>query len=273
MFVLVLASTAAGAYTANPVAPRCGDVIHVSGEAVAVRMNGRTVPLFAGSGPARVGLMPVPLEEKPGKYPLEFLGTDGRVAGAVEITVREPHYPKQNIVIGKEKKELRPSPGETETVRAFRETVSATRYWEEPLVLPVRGCMTSPFGVARLHNGQPTGSYHRGIDQRGATGTPVRATAAGIVKIARMFNLHGGTIGIDHGQGLTSMYLHLSRLAAEEGARVEKGAVVGYVGTTGFSTAPHLHWALYAHGVSVSPLQWVQLKPCAAPVRAKKKKR
>jgi murein DD-endopeptidase MepM/ murein hydrolase activator NlpD len=121
-----------------------------------------------------------------------------------------------------------------------------------------------PFGVQRLYNGKPSGTYHGGVDQRSPAGRPVRAAADGVVKIVQAWNIHGGTVGIDHGQGLESMYLHMSRFAAKEGAAVKKGDVIGYVGSTGRSTAPHLHWSLYANGVPVDPRQWVPLKACAA---------
>jgi lysostaphin len=68
---------------------------------------------------------------------------------------------------------------------------------------------------------------------------------------------------VDHGQGLESIYLHMSRLAVKEGDVVHQGGVVGYAGSTGRSTAPHLHWNLFANGVAVNPLQWVRLEPCA----------
>ncbi len=151
-----------------------------------------------------------------------------------------------------------------ETVAAFRENLSEKRLWAEPLALPVAGCMSSPFGVQRLYNGKASGSYHGGVDQRSPAGRPVRAVADGVVKIVRAWNIHGGTVGIDHGQGLQSIYLHMSKFAATEGAVVKKGDVIGYVGSTGRSTAPHLHWSLYANGVPVNPRQWVPLKACAA---------
>jgi murein DD-endopeptidase MepM/ murein hydrolase activator NlpD len=95
--------------------------------------------------------------------------------------------------------------------------------------------------------------------------------AGGTVKIVRAWNIHGGTVGIDHGQGLQSIYLHMSKFATAEGAVVKKGDVIGYVGSTGRSTAPHLHWSLYANGVPVNPRQWVQLKACAARPATRKK--
>jgi len=226
-------------------------------------MNDRTIRLFP-QGSGSLGLMPVPADLKPGEYKLDLLDKDGASVETVSIRVLDSHFPKQNVVIGQSIAELKPSPGETETVTAFRNAVSDTRHWSEPLALPVRGCMTSPFGVQRYMNGKPTGNFHGGLDQRSPAGTPVLAVDGGIVKIVRDWNLHGRTVGIDHGQGLESMYLHMSKPAVSEGATVRKGDVVGYVGSTGRSTAPHLHWSLYVNGVPVNPRDWVQASPCAA---------
>ncbi len=242
--------------------------IRGSGPAVAARMNDRTIRLFP-QGSGSLGLMPVPVDQKPGEYKVDLLDKEGKPVASASIRVLEAHFPKQNVIIEQSLAELKPSPGETETVTAFRDAVSEVRYWSEPLALPVRGCMTSPFGVQRYMNGKPTGNFHGGLDQRSPAGTPVQqAVDGGIVKIVRNWNLHGGTVGIDHGQGLESMYLHMSKPAVAEGATVKKGDVVGYVGSTGRSTAPHLHWSLYVNGVPVNPRDWVQTAPCTAARKA-----
>ena len=81
-------------------------------------------------------------------------------------------------------------------------------------------------------------------------------------------------MAIDHGQGLQSIYLHQSKFAVREGQHIQAGEVIGYVGSTGRATGPHLHWSLYANGHPVNPAQWVKLQPCyAAPARPKKKKK
>ncbi len=252
-----------------------GDVLRVtsSPEAAAARMDGRVVPLFPQPDGQAFGLMPVPVAEKPGEYKLELLTKSGAVASAATITVLNAHFPSQNIVLSKALSELKATPEESDSVAAFRKEELPTRYWSEPLSAPVPGCMTSLFGVQRLHNGKPTGDFHAGVDLRGAAGAPIHAAAAGVVKIAAQFNLHGGTVAIDHGQGLQSMYLHMSKIAAVEGAIVQKGDVIGYVGSTGRSTAPHLHWTLYANGVAVNPLQWVRIRPCPQPMRRSRKTR
>jgi murein DD-endopeptidase MepM/ murein hydrolase activator NlpD len=184
------------------------------------------------------------------------------------VSVVDAHFLKQNVTIEPRLAELQPSPGETETVNDFRKTVSDTRHWSEPLEIPVQGCMTSPFGVRRYLNGKPTGGFHLGIDQRSPAGAPIHAVDGGVVKFAREWNLHGRTVGVDHGQGLESAYLHMSRIAVSEGATVKKGDVLGYVGSTGRSTAPHLHWSLYVNSVPVNPLDWISAKPCASAARA-----
>ena len=76
-------------------------------------------------------------------------------------------------------------------------------------------------------------------------------------------------MGLDHGQAVTSFYLHMSKFATTEGASVKKGDVIGYVGTTGRSTAPHLHWSIAVNGSNVNPLQWVRVPPCSAPSKKK----
>lgn len=265
LFCAAIAAAYAQKFEVTPRPIPQGDTlrIHSTAEAASARLNGRATRLFLQKDGGWFGLMPIPANEKPGDYKLELLDKNGSSIDAMTVTVVDAHFPTQNIVLTPALKELKASPDEVDITSAFRKEVLDTRYWEEPLNAPVPGCMTSPFGVQRLHNGKPTGDYHGGFDLRAAAGTPIRAAAAGVVKIARQFNLHGGTVAIDHGQGFQSMYLHMSKIAATEGATVRKGDVIGYAGSTGRSTAPHLHWALYVYGVSVNPAQWIHVPPCA----------
>ncbi len=261
---LIAAVASAQTFEISPATVRQGETIrlHGTGTATSARMDGRTIRLFGQAEGGWLGLMPVVLDATPGEHKIEFLGADGRVADTGAVKILEGGYPVQNVVIGKAQEELKAAPGEMDMVRALRDTVSDVRYWKEPLIAPVPGCMVSPFGVKRLHNGKPTGAYHRGVDLRSPAGRPIRASAAGVVRIVRMFNVHGGTVGIDHGQGLTSMYLHMSRFATQEGAVVNQGDVIGYVGSTGVSNGPHVHWTLQVNGIAVSPRQWADLKIC-----------
>ena len=269
-FIALIA--AAQDFRFEPASIRQGEALklHAPKDAATARMNGITIPLFEQADGASFGVMPVSVEDDPGDYKLQFLNETGAVIHEETISVHDARYPKQNIEISQALSELRASSDEAERVHAFLTAVSPMRYWEEPFRLPVQGCMNSLFGSARLHNGKPTGDYHGGVDQRGLPGTPIRAVAAGRVRISRMFQLRGGTVAIDHGQGLETIYMHMSRFAAKEGQQVKAGDVIGYVGSTGRATGPHLHWSLYASGHTVNPSQWVKLTPCGAVARRKK---
>ncbi len=228
------------------------------------RLNQRAIRLFPQANGASLGLMPIGVLTDPGNYELEWLDVHGTPVRKTQVTVLNAHYPRQNVVLTRALSQLRSTPDERATVTAFLKEVSPVRYWQEPFEAPIPGCITSPFGVTRFHNGKPTGEYHAGLDQRGAMGSPIHAVTGGLVKVVQKFTLRGGTVAIDHGQGLESIYLHMSSFAVKEGDQVKEGDVIGYVGSTGRSTGPHLHWTLYANGQAVTPLQWVHgLKTCA----------
>jgi len=257
--------TALALHAQTPAVVRQGDTLRLHHETAATaRMGERSVKLYVQPDGSRLALMPIPVNTKPGRYEVEYLDRNGLAMGTLPVTVRDGRFPTQNIVISKSTSELKPAPGEQEAVNVFRTSVSEVRLWSEPFERPVPGCMTSPFGVRRLHNKKPTGDYHAGLDQRGDAGTPIHAITGGTIKIAKMFNLRGGTVAIDHGQGVASIYMHMSRVIAAEGAVVRAGDVIGEVGSTGRSTAPHLHWTFYVYGVPANPLQWIKVAPCTA---------
>ena len=100
-------------------------------------------------------------------------------------------------------------------------------------------------------------SYHRGVDLRGAEGTPIKAMADGKVVIAQNMYFAGNTVYLDHGQGVISSYAHMSRLDVKPGEMVKAGQQIGLVGATGRVTGPHLHLGLNILGVAVDPLSLV----------------
>ncbi|MDR7438265.1 MAG: M23 family metallopeptidase [Armatimonadota bacterium] len=136
--------------------------------------------------------------------------------------------------------------------------------WDGPFRLPVAGPVASPYGVRSVYNGQPRG-HHLGVDIRAAAGTPVRTAQQGAVVLAERLPLGGNTVIVDHGAGVFTSYLHLQSLAVSVGARLRQGQVVGFVGSTGLSTAPHLHWAVRVNGVPVNPMEWVQSQVLSRP--------
>jgi len=127
------------------------------------------------------------------------------------------------------------------------------RLWTEPFLRPRESRITSGFGRGREFNGTIT-SRHMGTDFAGTTGAPVRAANRGVVRIVGAFYYGGNVVYIDHGAGLTSAYLHLSRQLVAEGDTVERGQVIGRVGATGRVTGPHLHLIVRYGRVTVDPL-------------------
>ena len=126
-----------------------------------------------------------------------------------------------------------------------------------PSIMPVRNArMSSGYGM-RNHPVLRRRKHHAGVDLAAPTGTPVYATANGLVGRADWFSSYGLYISIDHGADLETRYAHLSRLAVAAGDRVEKGDLIGYVGSTGRSTGPHLHYEVRVDGVAVNPIPYM----------------
>jgi murein DD-endopeptidase MepM/ murein hydrolase activator NlpD len=266
LYATIASSAAAQNCTVKPAAISLGQTVRLSCQipASTAKLNDRTVRLFPQSNGGSQGLMPIAVADVPGVYEIDFVAEDGTTLASAKLTIRATTFPTQNVVLAPQIEALHSTPEDIATLTEFRNTVSDVKYWEDPLTAPVPGCVLSPFGVKRLHNGRPTGEFHAGIDQRSSAGRPVHAVAGGIVKIAQPFAVLGGTVAIDHGQGLETMYLHMSKLLVEPGAHVKKGEVIGYVGSTGRANGPHLHWVVDVNGVPVNPQQWVALNSCSS---------
>lgn len=127
--------------------------------------------------------------------------------------------------------------------------------WRQRFVWPATGRISGLFGSQRVYKGEP-GAYHGGVDVARTTGTPVIAPADGIVALAAdaPFTLEGNLLMIDHGAGLVSAFLHLSRIDVKPGERVRQGQVIGAIGATGRATGPHLHWGMTWRGSRIDPL-------------------
>lgn len=241
-----------------------GNVVRLtcSKPVASARMGDRTVPLYQQANGEWLGLMPVPATHTPEIASIVFLSQIGQQEQALDLTIVDAHFTTQNVNLTPGIAALKNSPEEVAILKSFRENVTPTRYWQDRFIEPVNGCMVSPFGVKRYRNHKPTGDYHGGVDLRSPEGTPVHAAADGTVKIAQLITVLGNTVALDHGQGVESIYMHMSKLAVEPGAQVKQGDVVGYVGTTGRSSGPHLHWTVYVNGVQSNPAQWTKLTLC-----------
>ncbi len=177
----------------------------------------------------------------------------------VRIAVSARDWPLQRVN-GVPRKTVNPPRAVAERIREEQARVAEARLRDDPrtdfarpFLRPVEGRVSGRFGRARVYNGKP-GSPHSGMDIAAPTGTPVRAPAAGIVTFADPdLYLTGGTVLVDHGHGISSNFLHLSRIDVAVGDRVEQGQVIAAVGSTGRSTGPHLHWGMSWFDVRIDP--------------------
>jgi len=146
-------------------------------------------------------------------------------------------------------------PAELAQINAARRSVASAQGWRQRFVWPVTGRISGLFGSQRIYRGEP-GSYHSGVDVARATGTPVVAPADGVVILAAdsPFTLEGNLLMIDHGMGLNSAFLHLSRIDVAVGEYIRQGEQIGLVGATGRATGAHLHWGMKWGTARIDPL-------------------
>ncbi len=180
------------------------------------------------------------------------------------VSVLPGAYETQHIILPPAKGGLlAPDVARPEVERLFElwQAPSQRQQWRGKFVFPIADGFnqTSPYGTKRSYNGGPVNSFHGGTDWGAPEGTPIRAPAHGTVILAENLDVRGGAVIIDHGLGLTSNFWHLSRIDVEPGQEVAPGETIGLVGTTGLSTAAHLHWEMRVGSVAVDPLQWTEV--------------
>ncbi|HEY5681051.1 MAG TPA: peptidoglycan DD-metalloendopeptidase family protein [Pseudomonadales bacterium] len=202
-------------------------------------------------------LVGIPLSASPGTHSLTITYASGEsVSHQFEVVAKQ--YPEQRLTIT-DRKMVNPDPEDlerirTESARMREQYLSFTEAMQRlrPFHKPVNGVTSSPFGRRRILNDQPR-NPHSGLDIAADHGTPVSAPAPARVSLTGDFYFNGKTIFLDHGQGLVTMYCHLSEISVEPGEAVERGATIGLVGATGRATGPHLHWSVSLNGNRVDP--------------------
>lgn len=229
---------------------------------VAVSLGTHPGVVFPTSADGRrfQALLPISIESKPGP---QVLTVDATLEGGGFVRWQKPvpilagAYDKRTISVSKKFT----SPSKAQRIRAEKEsasltaalaTTSADRLWRGSFIKPTPGDMTSPFGTLRTYN-KKRKSRHLGLDLDGDVGAPIVAANGGRVLLAMERFYSGGTVVLDHGQGLITMYFHMSRIDVVEGQTVAQGQGLGAVGASGQVTGPHLHFCVRLDGLYVDP--------------------
>lgn len=219
----------------------------------AARYRDRPVLVLREDGRRWIAVVGLPLTVKAGREQLQL--DDGSTRS---FAVAARHYREQRITL---KNQQQVTPNAANLARIERELAvqnDAYRQFSarQPSNLlfdrPVNGPLSSPFGLRRFFNGEER-NPHSGLDFAVPAGTPVKAPAAGRVILVGDYFFNGKTVFVDHGQGLISMFCHLSQIGVTVGDELARGAVLGKVGATGRATGPHLHWNVSLNDARVDP--------------------
>jgi len=267
--VVVVGSDAAAAavkVTVTPSAVRQGDVAFmvITGVGAAPEMDGSLTgrPLvFFPYADGYAALIGIDLEARPGKTPWRLGFVDGtgaprKAAGA--ITVKARKFPVQRLSLPRSMVDLSPDDerranAEAARLRTLFDTIGPERLWRGRFTKPVASdAKAEGFGSRRIINGKPR-SPHSGADFSAPAGTSVVASGRGRVALVVEFFFGGRLVALDHGEGLYTLYMHLERADVAEGALVERGSIIGAVGSTGRATGPHLHWAAQLRRARIDP--------------------
>ncbi|MHB8846528.1 MAG: M23 family metallopeptidase [Nitrospirota bacterium] len=264
LFVGIEVNAAAAAVLISPKKIVPGGLMVVTLENAAGTVEGTFRGKQLHFNAAKVGLKAVTgidLNTEPGAYPL-VLTVDGKKLMR-DVAIAKKKYPLQRLTLPEDKVTLSPE----NEARADREqrTLSAIwpvdsgRFWSGGFADPLPGKeITTPFGVRRIINGLSK-SPHSGVDLAGTVGEPVKAPNDGVVVLADDLFFSGNSIVLDHGQGIYTMFFHLSAMKVKFGQVVMKGDVIGLVGATGRLTGPCLHWGARVQGAKVDPLELIKL--------------
>jgi murein DD-endopeptidase MepM/ murein hydrolase activator NlpD len=211
----------------------------------------------------------VSFETVPGKYALELAGKRPSTKTTLTFTrtfaVARAHYPKIKVELSVEKKFTEPNPEQLKQIedsqkvkQDYLNRVTPQREWTGRFAPPADAPISDVFGSQRIFNGVAQ-RPHLGLDFRVPSGTPVSAMNDGTVLLARFLYFEGNCVVLDHGQGLLTLYLHLSEFKVKEGDMVKRGDEIGLSGGTGRATGPHLHVAVRWQATYLDPARLIQL--------------
>jgi len=208
-----------------------------------------------------------------GPHTLSLTATDlmgNRAQVTVTVEVKAADFPLERVYLPPDRLALL-DPGvvmaEVKRLAPIFEDFTPERFWKGLFTRPAQGDVSSPFGTRRSYNGQPPRSHHGGVDFSAPEGTAVVAANSGQVVLAEDLQVRGKSVILDHGLGVYSCYCHLSEIGVQFGQWVDRGDLIGHIGQTGLTAAPHLHWEVRVGGVNVDPLEWARkVWPGAVPL-------
>ena len=219
------------------------------------------------SGKFWYGVAGASLETRPGNYPLDLKGAAAagkELSFQMQIAVGKGKY--HSIAASVPKQYTEPSAEQLQKIsqdKSLKEQtfagVTPEREWKGDFHAPVKAKISDVFGTSRTFNGR-TQSVHQGLDYAVPEGTPVAALNSGTVLLAQPLFFEGSCVVLDHGQGLLTLYMHLSKIEVKEGERVTAGQKIGLSGGTGRATGPHLHVAVRWQGVYLNPATLLSLQ-------------
>ena len=215
----------------------------------------------------------VSLESAPGTYSLELTGEteagkalSKKISFSREFAVARGKYPKIQVKLNVESKFTEPNPEQQKQIEESQQVkkdylnrVTPERGWSGQFTAPADAAISDVFGSQRIFNGKSE-SPHLGLDFRVPSGTPVAAMNDGTVLLARLLYYEGNFVVLDHGQGLLTIYMHLSEFKVKEGDQVKRGQVIGLSGGTGRATGPHLHVGVRWQGTYLDPAALIRLR-------------
>lgn len=212
-------------------------------------------------------LIPISYYQKPTKalkIKVHYMESQTKKSSLFFIKIEDGKYKKETIQVSASKVNPTSKEVQKRTAKEYNEAmkiyscVSEKNYLKSPFIMPMQSKITSDFGKARIYNGSLNG-YHSGTDFRAKVGTPIIAVNDAKVVLVKDRFYSGGTVILDHGEGIYTCYFHMSKFDVKENQLVKKGELLGLSGESGRVTGPHLHFSARIHGVQVDPLQLMTL--------------